>query len=510
MPRRPSNQWDFGDLFSRTGSAASSPAPASPARAEEPARTATNAPAAADAPTVPARLQAWTVSELTSGIRKALEAGFSEVRVSGEISNFRLQASGHAYFVLKDAQSQLSCVLFRGQAGAGVRAALRDGVHVVLGGEITVYEPRGQYQLRVATVELEGVGALQAAFERLKARLAAEGLFEAARKRPIPRFPRRVGLVTSPTGAAIQDVLHVVRRRYAGLEFVLVPVRVQGQGAAEEIAAAVERLNRYSAADGPDAAPRLDVVLVTRGGGSLEDLWAFNEEVVARAIAASGVPVVSAVGHEIDFSIADFVADLRAATPSAAAELLTEAYVASRTTVAEASRRAGWLLRRRMEEWTAEVRELDRRLARLHPRRQLADRAQRLDEAVAALGRLVRRGVAQHRQQYLSAGRRWLSARPSSVLSLRRRALGESRRRIPVAARQRLSLLRQRFAQAAASLRLLSPENNLDRGYSITFLEESGRVVRSPDEVREGDRLRTRVRGGVVASTACEPGPGVA
>lgn len=505
MPRRPSNQWDFGDLFQRTGPPEASPVASSSAPSKEPAADLKSPSAAAKAPTVPVRLQALTVSELTSGIRKTLETGFSEVRVSGEISNFRLQASGHAYFVLKDAQSQLSCVLFRGQGGAGVRAALRDGVHVVLGGEITVYEPRGQYQLRVATVELEGVGALQAAFERLKARLAAEGLFEAARKRPIPRFPRRVGLVTSPTGAAIQDVLHVVRRRYAGLEFVLVPVRVQGEGAAEEIAAAVALLNRYSAAQDEESPLRLDVLLLTRGGGSLEDLWAFNEEVVARAIAASQVPVVSAVGHEIDFSIADFVADLRAATPSAAAELLTQAYVASRATVAEASRRAGWLVRRRLEDWVADVREMDRRLARLHPRRQLADRFQRLDEAVVALGRLARRGVVERRQRYLSAGRRWLAARPSSALSLRRRALLESRRRIPLAVRQGLAGFRQRLAQATASLRLLSPENILDRGYSITFLERTGRVVRSPQDVSAGDRLQTRVQGGVVSSQVTAP-----
>ena len=505
MPRRPSNQWDFGDLFSRTGSKESSPAKVSSTGPGETARSEKEVPPAVSAPKVPARLQALTVSELTSGIRKTLEAGFSEVRVSGEVSNFRLQSSGHAYFVLKDAQSQLSCVLFRGQGSAGVRAALRDGVHVVLGDQITVYEPRGQYQLRVATVELEGVGALQAAFERLKARLAAEGLFEVARKRPIPRYPRRIGLVTSPTGAAIQDVLHVVRRRYAGLEFVLVPVRVQGEGAAQEIAAAVELLNRYSEAQGEDSPLRLDVLLITRGGGSLEDLWAFNEEVVARAIAASRVPVVSAVGHEIDFSIADFVADLRAATPSAAAELLTQAFVVSRATVAEASRRAAWLVRRRLEDWAADVAEMERRLAWLHPRRQLADRFQRLDEAVVALGRLARRGLLEQRQRYRTAGRRWLAARPSSALSLRRRALLESRRRIPLAVRQGLAGFRQRLGQATASLRLLSPDNILDRGYSITFLEKTGKVIRSPQEVSAGDRLQTRVQGGVVSSLVTAP-----
>jgi exodeoxyribonuclease VII large subunit len=254
MPRKATSQWDLGgDLFgpSRTGRPAS------------------------------------TVSELTARVKDAVEGGFASVRVRGEVSNYRLQPSGHAYFVLKDAGAALSCVLFRGQAAAG-RGALRDGASVVLEGSLTVYEARGQYQLRVSGVEAEGVGALQAAFERLKEKLSAEGLFDAARKRPIPRYPGRIGLVTSATGAAIQDVLHVLSRRFCP-EVILDPVRVQGSGAAQEIAAAIGRLNRFSKSVEP-----LDVILVTRGGGSLEDLWCFNEEAVARAIrqavrAATGV-----------------------------------------------------------------------------------------------------------------------------------------------------------------------------------------------------------------------------
>jgi exodeoxyribonuclease VII large subunit len=279
-----------------------------------------------------------SVSELTQKLKQQLESGFADRRVAGEVSNFRLQGSGHAYFVLKDAGAQLSCVLFRGQGGAG-RAALRDGAQVVLGGDITVYEPRGNYQLRVTSVEVQGVGALQAAFERLKEKLSAEGLFDADRKRPIARYPGRIGLVTSATGAAIQDVLHVLSRRFCP-EVILNPVRVQGSGAAQEIAAAIGRLNRFSKSVQP-----LDVILVTRGGGSLEDLWCFNEEVVARAIAASEVPVVSAVGHEIDFTISDFVADFRAATPSAAAEILTQDWVDSRDFVESAGRRLAFRAR---------------------------------------------------------------------------------------------------------------------------------------------------------------------
>jgi exodeoxyribonuclease VII large subunit len=255
-------------------------------------------------------------------------------------------------------------VLFRGQTGVS-RAPLRDGASVILGGAVTVYEPRGQYQLRVTHVEAEGIGALQAAFEELKRKLAAEGLFDAGRKRPIPVYPHGLGIVTSPTGAALRDVLHVVGRRFAGLSVVVAPARVQGQGAAREIAEGIRLLNAWAA-----AGAELDVILVTRGGGSLEDLWAFNEEVLARAIVDSALPVVSAVGHEIDFTISDFVADLRAATPSAAAEILTAGYVASRERVGELSVRMPRWVRSLLAGTAESVGDLQRRLGRMHPRRR--------------------------------------------------------------------------------------------------------------------------------------------
>lgn len=485
MPRVNKSQWEFGDLFAR---------PPSPTAPEAPGGSAASPTTVEPSPPAPAR-KVFSVSELTSGIRQQLEQSFGSVFVSGEVSNYRLQASGHAYFVLKDARCQLGCVLFRGQGGGAGRGGLRDGAHVTLGGELTVYEPRGQYQLRVLSVELEGIGALQAAFERLKARLAAEGLFDSARKRPLPRFPRRVGLVTSPTGAAIRDVLHVVERRYAGIEFVFVPVRVQGAGAAEEIAAALGLLNEYAITGAP-----LEVLLLTRGGGSLEDLWAFNEEIVARAIAASQVPVISAVGHEIDFTIADFVADLRAATPSAAAELLTQAYVDSRSVVAEASRRIGWLMRRQLNELIEVTTGFQRRIGRFHPRRQLADRVQRLDEAVSGLERSLRRRMEEMRLRGERARQRLLASRPAAVLDRRQRELADWRRRLPAAARLGLGNSRHPMTRLIASLRLLSPENVLERGYSITFQADSGRVVRAPAEVAPGDRLRTRLKGGEVES----------
>lgn len=302
MPRPAKSQWDFGELFS-------------------PEQTR----------------RVWSVSELTAQVRRLLEQHLGTVWVGGEITNFSQSAAGHCYFGLKDGVAQIQCVLFRGAGvSAAVRAALADGQKVIVQGEVSVYEARGQYQLVVRAVELQGVGALQAAFEQLKRKLAAEGLFAPERKRPVPRFPQRLGLVTSPAGAALRDVLHVIRRRQPGLEIILAPCRVQGEGAAAEIAAALSLLNELHAA--PDGV-RLDAILVTRGGGSLEDLWAFNEEVVARALAASVVPTVSAVGHEIDFTIADFVADLRAATPSAAAEQLTEGVFSSRAGIAATVRR---------------------------------------------------------------------------------------------------------------------------------------------------------------------------
>ncbi len=272
-----------------------------------------------------------SVAELTSQIRRLLEKEYPSVWVTGEVTNLRAQSSGHIYFTLKDASAQVSCVLFRGEAQVD-RSLLGDGRKLTLRGELTVYEPRGQYQLRVIAVELEGVGALQVAFEKLKQKLKAEGLFEAARKRPLPRFPRVLGVVTSRTGAALRDVLHVIERRDPSLRILLAPCRVQGDGAANEIASAVRLLNLYNqrierarAEGGPARVAGLDpvdLVLVTRGGGSLEDLWAFNEEITARAIFESRVPVISGVGHEIDFTISDFVADVRAATPSAAAEII--------------------------------------------------------------------------------------------------------------------------------------------------------------------------------------------
>src|SRR5437867_4026625 len=269
--------------------------------------------------------QGYTVSELTLRLKAALEEAFPAVWVEGEISNLRTPGSGHSYFTLKDEGAQLSAVLFRGR-GRRVRFDLEDGMQVLVFGGLDVYAARGQYQLVVEMMEPKGLGALQLAFEQLKRKLEAEGLFDEGRKRPLPHFPRTIGIVTSPTGAALRDMLHIIGRRFGGLRVLVAPVRVQGEGAAAEIVDALRNLDEVAG---------LDVIIVGRGGGSIEDLWAFNDERVVRAIVASKVPVISAVGHETDFTIADFVADLRAPTPSGAAELVVREKLAVISALAE-------------------------------------------------------------------------------------------------------------------------------------------------------------------------------
>ncbi len=481
MARPVKTQWEFGDLF-----------------------------AAAQTRKV------LSVGELTSQIRRLLEKDIGQVWVTGEVTNLRAQSSGHIYFTLKDAAAQLNCVLFRGELQVD-RSLLQDGRKVTLGGEITVYEPRGQYQLRVTSAELEGAGTLQAAFEKLKAKLKAEGLFAPERKRPLPRYPERIGLVTSPTGAAIRDVLHVVQRRNPALEIVLAPCRVQGEGAAEEIAAALRLLNEFNAArrevsrgEGRElqtetearvAGTVLDLILVTRGGGSLEDLWAFNEEAVARAIYESAVPVISAVGHEIDFTISDFVADLRAATPSAAAELITEGVFASRPFLSEAHRRLRELAQQHLEDKREAMGRADQRLARQHPRRRLDDWLQRLDDLQTALLRRVRQGTRQQREAWRHLAERFGRVRPALVLQQRREALERAGRALGDLARQRLGEAKTRMTALDSRLRLLGPEQVLARGYSITMDAASSQVIREAGAVKGGQRLRTRVKEGEIRST---------
>ena len=425
--------------------------------------------------------QVLSVSDLTTQIRRLLEQRVGAVWVSGEITNLRAQASGHVYFTLKDSNAQLSCVCFR-DAARESRALLADGQQVILQGDVTGYEVRGQYQLIVQQIEMRGVGALQIAFEKLKLKLAAEGLFAPERKRLLPKYPQRIGLVTSPTGAALHDVLHVIRRRNPGLEIVFVPCRVQGQGAAEEIAEAIKLLNRYSVASETihqfNNSTPLDLILITRGGGSLEDLWAFNEEIVARAIFESAIPVVSAVGHEIDFTIADFVADMRAATPSAAAEIITEGVFGSRQL----------------------VEDLTRRMSRMHPRHQLNEHLQRLDDLQTSVLRQVRQGVRERQIACQNLSARLRQVRPTQFLKQRREALKVTQKRLRELAREQFKNYKTTLATTVARLRLLGPEQVLARGYSITLDAATGKVLRDAAQVKAGQQLKTRLKKGDISS----------
>lgn len=482
MSKQTKSQWDFsGELFPRETTA-----PAAP--------ISTVAPP----PSVPPSRKILSVSELTSDVRRLLEQHIGTIWVTGEVTNLRVQSSGHIYFTLKDAGSQLSCVLFRNEALAH-RELLRDGQKLLLQGEVTVYEARGQYQLIVRDVELQGTGALQIAFEKLKQKLAAEGLFAPERKRPLPDYPQRIGIVTSPTGAAIRDVLHVIRRRYPSLEIILAPCRVQGEGAAREIAAAIRSLNEFNSTLDSRLSP-LDLVLVTRGGGSLEDLWAFNEEIVARAIFESALPVVSAIGHEIDFTISDFVADLRAATPSAAAEIITEGVFSSCEFVGEAADRIRQLAGQQLEAKADELTQVSNRLARMHPRRRLNDQLQRLDDLHGGLLRCTKQGIRQQLAAFQNLSERLSRVRPAQLLKQRKELFEQEHARLGEQMKHRLRDFQNRADVLQARLRLLSPEQVLARGYSITTDAESGKVLRDAKDVKNGQRLKTRLKVGEVVS----------
>ena len=460
MARPAKSQWDFGELF----------------------------------PVEQTSRKVLSVTELTWQIRRLLEQQVGRIWVTGEITNLRLQSSGHIYFTLKDANAQLSCILFRGEMQVD-RSLLQDGRKVVLQGEVTVYESRGQYQLRVTTVELQGVGALQVAFEKLKQKLSAEGLFAPERKRPLPQFPQRIGLVTSPTGAAIRDVLHVVERRNPALEIILAPCRVQGDGAGAEIAGAIELLNALHS-----SRLAMDLILVTRGGGSIEDLWAFNEEVLARAIFDSALPVVSAVGHEIDFTISDFVADLRAATPSAAAEIITEGVFSSCQFISDAGSRLRQLVLGQLTDKEAAVERVRQRLARLHPRRRLQDLLQLLDDLQSSLVRCVKQDVRRHSLACRTLSDRFTRVRPALILKQRREVLRGHEQRLHEQAHHRLETWSDRLRTLEARLRLLGPEQVLARGYSITSDAETGKVLRDEAQATSGQRLRTRLKKGEILS----------
>ena len=429
-----------------------------------------------------------TVSELAMRIKAQLEDQFPAVWVEGEISNLRTPSSGHAYFTLKDDGAQLRCVLFRGR-GRRVAFQPEDGMQVLAFGGLDVYVARGEYQLVVELLEPKGVGALQLAFEQLKRKLAAEGLFEEARKRALPPFPRTIGIVTSPTGAAIRDMLHVIDRRFADLRILITPVRVQGEEAPGEIVAALRDLQ---------AVADLDVVIVGRGGGSIEDLWAFNDERVARAIAACRVPVISAVGHETDFTIADFVADLRAPTPSAAAELVVQEKLHVARTLVSLYENLKEAMADRLARERERVESLGKRRVLTDAARALRDLYRRVDELTARLTRAVR-GSERQATHRLSLARNALrSLNPVARIANGAVLLAQLHGRLASAAVHSVKVSRHRFDAAVGRLDSLSPLAVLGRGYSLTRLLPSGAIVRSAAQTRPGDAVEILLHQGAL------------
>jgi exodeoxyribonuclease VII large subunit len=438
-----------------------------------------------------------TVSELTRVVREILEGRIGEVWVQGEISNLRKQSSGHHYFTLKDDRAQISCVMFARSYGAQSKIALSDGMQVQAYGLISVYEARGQYQLIVQLIQPRGQGLLQAKFEALKRKLQAEGLFETDRKRALPKFPRRIALVTSSSGAALQDMLNILKRRSPWLSILICPVRVQGEGAAAEISAMIDFISVQA------AELKVDLMVVGRGGGSLEDLWEFNEERVARSIYRSRIPIVSAVGHEIDFTIADFVADLRAPTPSAAAELVVPDIFALQGELVSRRSALDRLIRQALEIRRMHVRRLSEAPYFREPRRLIVERQQRVDQLEMRLLEIWKNVFQQRRSRiekivtFLSAFRpeRWLQSKRGEVAGLEMRL-----RRI---AASKLDSHKSRLTEIANFLRLLGPRQTLERGYSIT-LDGDGNVVRSVQALRVGDPIRTKLAEGELTSLVQE------
>ncbi len=436
----------------------------------------------------------WTVSELTREIRFTLEKTFGSIWVEGEISNLRRPDSGHVYFTIKDAGAQLAAVLFRDNA-RDLGFEISDGQQVVALGEISVYEPRGQYQIICRRLLPKGLGALQAQFEALKRKLDAEGLFAATRKKPIPPFPEHIGIVTSPTGAAIRDILNIINRRYPNIHIVIYPVRVQGEGAAEEISEAIDQLNALSSSE----VLTLDVIIVTRGGGSLEDLWAFNEEIVARAIASSKIPIISAVGHEIDFTIADFVADLRAPTPSAAAELVVKQRLELIETIGQLQNRLARGLRHELTELRHRVEQATVSYAFRQPENLITQYRQRVDHTTDQMRQRTEHLLAITRELVKSLNGRIQKQNPDAVIAEKLVRVSELKARTDRLAHTALVSQFDHRDQLAKRLDALSHKSTLRRGYSITRLTD-GRIVKTVKTVKSGDHLRTAVSDGEFGS----------
>jgi exodeoxyribonuclease VII large subunit len=449
----------------------------------------------AESTSLPARpdRDIYSVSRLNREVRVLLERGFGSLWLEAEISNFARPGSGHWYFSLKDAAAQVRCAMFR-QRNMLCAFTARDGQKVLVRARIGLYEPRGEYQLIVDHMEDAGLGVLKRQFEELSAKLKQEGLFAAARKRPLPSLPRRIGIITSPTGAAVRDILHVLARRFPATAVLIYPVAVQGAQAAAEIVAALEAAGRRA---------ECDVLILARGGGSLEDLWSFNDERLARAIVASPIPVITGIGHEIDFTIADFAADVRAPTPSAAAELVVPDAEEWRNAFVQFGARLQRGVRRRLEEHRERLRWLTGRAALASPAARLGAQAQRLDELEQSMVRALRRRLQEHRERL-----RWLAGRaalvgPSTRLTQQRLRLENLAQQLFRASRRIIGSRREKLLPLIRTLNAVSPLATLERGYAIVSVE-GGEILRNAADVKPGTiidarlaqgRIRARVEG---------------
>ena len=427
-----------------------------------------------------------TVSELTQEIKNILDLKFSDIWIEGEISNLRIPPSGHIYFTLKDDFSQIRAVLFKMQART-LRFVLQDGLHVVCRGRVSVYERRGEYQLILEEVEPKGIGALQLAFLQLKDRLEKEGLFDPAHKKPIPMVPQTIGIVTSPTGAVIRDMLHIIHRRFENVHILLHPVRVQGEGASLEIAKAIEDFNKRM---------NVDVIIVGRGGGSLEDLWSFNEEIVVRAIYHSKIPIVSAVGHETDYTISDFVADLRAPTPSAAAELVVRDKREIKNTLHYLEERLENQILQTLQENRTNLSHLKKMLT--DPRKKIEEYFLRADDLVNRFRILTSWILKRKRERSLHLSERLSLQNPIQRVKNLRLAISEIGKRLGQTMRYSVEIQRQKVEGIFGKLGSLSPLSILQRGYSITRKFPSLQILRDAAHIREGDKVEVRLHKGTL------------
>lgn len=429
-----------------------------------------------------------TVTRLTALLRGVIEENFEQVWVQGEVSNLSMPSSGHIYFSLKDSGAQLRCVMFKGSV-KNLKFRPADGMGLIARGRISVYDQRGEYQLICEYLEPAGIGALQRAFEQLKERLAAEGLFASEHKKPLPALPRRVGIITSPTGAVIHDILNVLKRRFASLEILLCPVRVQGEGASVEIARAIDDMNRFG---------EVDVLIVGRGGGSLEDLWAFNEEPLARAVFRSKLPVISAVGHETDWTICDFVADLRAPTPSAAAELVITSTMELQAQLNSLKRGLSLAMTSRIAVLHARVESLRRAIR--DPGTSLGHLSQRVDDLTERLSHALDTTLFRRREQAARLETALAHHSPERQFERYRLHMTSLSERLERALRDRLVLSGQTAGRLAARLDVLSPLRTLCRGYALVTTDD-GTVVTTVDQLHEKDRLTVRLHRGAAYCT---------